>query len=228
MDDVFQVSIKDFLVHFEYLIYNIYNIHFEYLICNIYNIHFEYLIYNIYNIHFEYLIYLNPVFVWWTFNRHLNLAAQLKLPKQTAKQHWWDHDTYITYSGVFIGDLACVYTDRVIGWPTNVYLFKVNNRNTRKKCEIFSKLTIKIERRHGRRSGIFIVNFEYMSIPFSSVSVVFFEQVNVSWDVQWKVWQWQRSVLHSSKKTCLNGYQLYLFGAKYSRMGQVTFLEDSL
>ena len=33
--------------------------------------------------------------------------------------------------------------------PANIYLFKVNNRNTRKRCEIFSKFTIKIpERRH--------------------------------------------------------------------------------
>ena len=33
--------------------------------------------------------------------------------------------------------------------PTNIYLFKVNNRNTRKRCEICSKLTIKTpERRH--------------------------------------------------------------------------------
>ena len=28
--------------------------------------------------------------------------------------------------------------------PANIYLFKVNNRNTRKRCEIFSKLTVKI------------------------------------------------------------------------------------
>ena len=33
--------------------------------------------------------------------------------------------------------------------PANIYLFKVNNRSTRKKCEICSKLTIKTpERRH--------------------------------------------------------------------------------
>ena len=46
----------------------------------------------------------------------------------------------------------------------NIYLFKVNNRNTRKRCEICSKLTIKIlERRH---SSIFIVNFEHISHLF--------------------------------------------------------------
>ena len=27
-------------------------------------------------------------------------------------------------------------------YPTNIYLFKLNNRNTRKRCEIFSTLTI--------------------------------------------------------------------------------------
>ena len=45
-----------------------------------------------------------------------------------------------------------------------IYLLKVNNRNTRARCEICSKLTIKTpERGNWRRSGIFIVNFEYIS-----------------------------------------------------------------
>ena len=31
----------------------------------------------------------------------------------------------------------------------NIYLFKVNNRNSSKRCEIYSKLTVKIpERQH--------------------------------------------------------------------------------
>ena len=43
-------------------------------------------------------------------------------------------------------------------------MFKFKNRNTGTKCEICSKLTIKIpERRYWRRSGIFIVNFEHIS-----------------------------------------------------------------
>ena len=47
--------------------------------------------------------------------------------------------------------------------PAGIYLFKVNNRNTRTRCKICSKLTIKIpEQRHWRRSGIFIVNFEHI------------------------------------------------------------------
>ena len=42
-------------------------------------------------------------------------------------------------------------------------MFKVNKRNTRARCEICSKLTIKTpEGHHWRRSGVFIVNFEHI------------------------------------------------------------------
>ena len=53
--------------------------------------------------------------------------------------------------------------------PVNIYLFKVNNGNTRERCKICSKLTIEVNTR-----GYFT--------PCSSVSTVDFEQVNVSWD----------------------------------------------
>ena len=44
------------------------------------------------------------------------------------------------------------------------HMFKVNNRNSRTKCEICSKLTIKTpELRNWHRSGVFIVNFEHIS-----------------------------------------------------------------
>ena len=44
------------------------------------------------------------------------------------------------------------------------YMFKVNNRNTRKRCEICSKLTIKTsEGCQLLHSGVFIVNFDYIS-----------------------------------------------------------------
>ena len=44
-------------------------------------------------------------------------------------------------------------------YPANVYLFKVNNGNTRKCCEICSKAT----KNTRRRSGVFIVNLEHIS-----------------------------------------------------------------
>ena len=43
-------------------------------------------------------------------------------------------------------------------------MFKVNNKNTRKMCEICLKLTRKPPKRHqGRHSGVFLVNFEHVS-----------------------------------------------------------------
>ena len=48
--------------------------------------------------------------------------------------------------------------------PGNIYLFKVKNRNTRKRREICSKLKLTIktgERRQWRRSDFFIVNFNF-------------------------------------------------------------------
>ena len=48
--------------------------------------------------------------------------------------------------------------------PVGIYLLKVNNRNSRARCKMCLKLTINTsERRHWRRSGVFIVNFEYIS-----------------------------------------------------------------
>ena len=64
--------------------------------------------------------------------------------------------------------------------PAIIYLFKLNNRNTRKRCEICSKLTVKTpERNHWHRSAIFVVNFEHILHLFSSISIVDFEQLNM-------------------------------------------------
>ena len=43
----------------------------------------------------------------------------------------------------------CIFMKTYI--PANIYLFKVNNRNTRRRCEICSKLSI---RTPGRRQGL--------------------------------------------------------------------------
>ena len=43
--------------------------------------------------------------------------------------------------------------------PAGIYLFKVNNRNTRTRCEICSKLTLQIAELH---SGVFVVKFEHI------------------------------------------------------------------
>ena len=45
----------------------------------------------------------------------------------------------------------------------NKYMLKFNNRNTRKRCEIYSELTTKTqERRQRRRTVVFIISFEHI------------------------------------------------------------------
>ena len=48
--------------------------------------------------------------------------------------------------------------------PANNYMSKVNNRNTRTRCEIFSELSMKTpETCQQHHSVVFIVNFEHIS-----------------------------------------------------------------
>ena len=54
-------------------------------------------------------------------------------------------------------------------FPAGNYMFKVNNRNTRTRCEIYSKLTIKIPERRLWR------------LLMAFVSIVYFEQINAGW-----------------------------------------------
>ena len=60
-------------------------------------------------------------------------------------------------------------------YAANIYLLKVNNANTGKRCEICSQLTIKLPERRRRRSRVFVVNFEHIIKTFSSVSTVNFD-----------------------------------------------------
>ena len=47
--------------------------------------------------------------------------------------------------------------------PNSNHMFNANSRNTETRCEICSSLTIKTPEQHGRRSGVFIFNFEHVS-----------------------------------------------------------------
>ena len=67
-----------------------------------------------------------------------------------------------------IGSL--VTTGLTLYTPANIYLFKVNHKNSKNVNSQW------------RRSGVFIVNFEHI-FHLSSVSVVDFEQVNISSDL---------------------------------------------
>ena len=61
-------------------------------------------------------------------------------------------------------------------------IVSINNRNTRTRWEICSKLTVKRPEQHQwrRSGGVFIVNLTYFK-PCSSVSIAIFEQVNAGW-----------------------------------------------
>ena len=60
--------------------------------------------------------------------------------------------------------MLLILKHHLLSITAGIYLPKVNNKNPRTMCEMCSKLTIKVpERRHWRRSGIFIVSFEHVS-----------------------------------------------------------------
>ena len=88
-----------------------------------------------------------PPWVFFTFlklyKRH-QIAKSISIMKiEPVKQLWWKF---------------------LWKYPAGICMFKVNNRNTRTRCEICSELIIKTsERRHWRLSGLFIVNFEHIS-----------------------------------------------------------------
>ena len=68
-------------------------------------------------------------------------------------------------------DLLQSYKNTWINIPAGIYLPKVSNRNTRTRCEICSKFTMKTpEIHHWRRPGVF-VRFEHISL--SHLVVVF-------------------------------------------------------
>ena len=76
-------------------------------------------------------------------------------------------------------------------WPADNYMFKVNNRNTRKRCQIYSKFTIKTpERCQWHRSGVFIVNFEHIShlaLVFLLLTLTISLQAGLVFPSFWKV-----------------------------------------
>ena len=92
----------------------------------------------------------------------IEAAWRIRIPVLAIWQFW---DDILVISG----DLRNFRNSLTINWlvgsyPAGIYLLKVNNRNARTRCEICSKLTIMTpERRHWRRSGVFIVNFEHIS-----------------------------------------------------------------
>ena len=76
-------------------------------------------------------------------------------------------------------DLFYLLAQSTITSLAGIYMFKVNDKNSRTRCEICSELTIKTpERRKWRRSGVLIVKFEqviadWIPVPLSYNHIVF-------------------------------------------------------
>ena len=82
------------------------------------------------------------------------------------KKHYFD-SIKVAYSFSPVTSLYGKSSGSYSSFPAGIYLFKVNNGNTKTKCEIFAELTIKTppEWRQWSRSGDFIVNFEHITTP---------------------------------------------------------------
>ena len=99
--------------------------------------------------------------------KHVAVFEIQKHSKSIAKKEQWNEALLLIfftwksyrYDHIWLG-LVMIYL------TANIY-FKINNKNTRKKCKICSELTMRTpECRQGRHSGIFIVNFEHISHLF--------------------------------------------------------------
>ena len=75
------------------------------------------------------------------------------------------YQIFANLSRLSLVDLELVFIGR--GEPCwHLHVHKVNNRNSRTRCEVCLKLTIKTPKRHHwRLSGVLIVNFKHISHP---------------------------------------------------------------
>ena len=105
---------------------------------------------------FEFVWPLCEVGTWSVKYIYIQLSSSNKM---TDDEMFWKNpgDALFQLCQIKSLDLCTLY-------PPGIYLLKVNNRNSSWRYEICSNLTIKTpERRHWRRSGVFIVNFEHIS-----------------------------------------------------------------
>ena len=75
-------------------------------------------------------------------------------------------------------DTVPIFKLYVIVKLVDIYLLKVSNRNTKTRCEMCSKLTIKTPE---LRNGVLIIQFWTYFAPCSSVSIVHFEHAIDGW-----------------------------------------------
>ena len=89
----------------------------------------------------------------------------VNLDDQFRKYRMWYHMWLLYFC--FFCILKYIVGNPFLANPANIYLLKVSIKNTRKRCKISSKLTIKtLQRYRSCRSNVFIVNFKHISHLF--------------------------------------------------------------
>ena len=82
-------------------------------------------------------------------------------------------NTEISFVSWFSVKFSLLNTSNMKVKPTNIYLFKLNNRNSGERCEIRSKLTIKIAERRKWRHNVVLVSLFALNI-FHTFSYCFY------------------------------------------------------
>ena len=104
------------------------------------------------------------LFCLWLCPYFLNHKATWKSIKQMTIRIYsfrWEYNNIISAKWMYLNcHLFCPFA---MFFPENIYLFKVQNRNTRISCKLCSKLTIRTpEWGHWHLFGILIVNFVHI------------------------------------------------------------------
>ena len=93
-----------------------------------------------------------------------SVAQMIKAIKTKQKSLTWLVFEHVIFTQSLCKFLLSVKSSEGVNksFQENKYIFKINNKNARKKRKICSKLTIKtLERHHWLRFGDFIVSFKY-------------------------------------------------------------------
>ena len=95
---------------------------------------------------------------------NLNMYFQTG-PNLTSYEFICKSNIYI-FHFYFFSFIEIVQLELYVGsfkYPANIYLFTLNNSHARTRCGMYSALVIKAtERRHSRRRGVYILNFEHI------------------------------------------------------------------
>ena len=109
-----------------------------------------------------------------------------------------NYETKTTFSSLKRHTMVKVQLTRLGYNPPDIYLFKINNENTRTMCEICSKSTVKAPER--RQCLYCKIGTDFT--PCSGVSIVEFEQVNVFITSVYSVHIWE----NKAQENCVFGY----------------------